>query len=323
MTDGCEEDVEHIIKCFECLSRNIVNDYNRGEIYCNDCGLVLDEEMMEEKSSGRERPGDILSDRTHEMVKESYNLGSQVGNRLVDGSYDRSRLGRRLRLYDKRVKITPEQKNEIRGIMACRMLAANLGTSEDIKEQAAFMYKQVYKMPWVRGISVDVRAAAILFWVFKVNGMNRKMHEVVAHNGAHPRQTTKLVRKLASHFRQPWLLSQRNFAGDIEKFCGQLQMESKATAETLKLSIPIEQMGEERCLSMNTGYVAAIMYIAIQCRNYSIRTQREISTATGITEVTLRSNFKVICRAMGINREALKNGVYTVDDIVSGAYRNE
>ena len=323
MEDEYEEEVEHITKCTECLSREFNQDYVRGDIYCEACGLVLDDEMLEDKTHGREKGGDPASDRTHDSIKESYILGSVVGVRNVDGSFDRSRVGRRLRMYDKRNKMTSKQKNELRGILACQMLGANLNLTPEMKEQTAFMYKQLYKQNFMRGISIDVRAAAIIYWLCKVNGVNRKMHEITAHNGAHPRQTTKLVRKLASFYRKPWLLSQRNFAGDIEKYCNSLQMEQRAISETLQLAVPIEKMGEAKFLSMNTGYVVAIIYIAILCRNYSYRTQRELSDASGITEVTLRSNFKAICEAMGLDRERLKDGHYTVDDIVTGAYRNE
>ena len=316
------EEVEHIVKCIECNSRDITTDYDRGEIFCQDCGLVLDDEMLEETSHGREKAGDRTSERTHERQKVSYVLGAKVGNRMVDGSFDRSKLGNKLRRYDQR-SISTVQKTQIKGISACKMLASNLDASDDIKEQCAYTYKKLWKDHIFRGQSLEVRAAAILYWVYKSNGMNRKIHEIIQHNGAHPRQVTKLVRKIASHFRKPWLLSERNMAGDIEKYCSLMQMEQRAIAETQKLAIPIEQMGEALCLSMNTGFIAAIIYMGIRCRNYSYRTQRDISDACGITEVTLRNNFKEICKYMKIDRESLKDGYYTVDDIITGAYKNE
>ena len=323
MKDEYDAEVEHIVKCTECLSRNLITDFTKGELYCGDCGLVLDDEMLEETSHGKEKAGDFESARTHEISRPSYTMGSVVGTRNIDGSLDRSKLGRKLRNWDKRTKISSNQKNQLKGIVAIKMLAANLRTTDGVKEQAASIYKRVYKESWMRGSSLDVRAAAILFWVFKENGINIKMHEIVEHNGAHPRQTTKMVRRLATHFRKPWLLSERNFEGDISKWCSQLEMQPEAIAETIKLSIPIEQMGEAKCLSMNSGFIAAIIYIAILCRDYSYRTQRELSDVIGVTEVTLRTNFKTICREMGLDKELVKEGQYSVEDIVTGAYRNE
>ena len=322
MNDEYKEEIEHIVKCWECNSRDIKQDYDRGEIFCQDCGLVLDEDMLEDTHHGREKAGDKTSDRTHERIKTGYLLGAKVGNRMLDGSFDRSKMGHRLRRYDQRT-VTNAQKTQIRGITAVKMLAANMEASEDIKEQCAFTYKKLWKDQIFRGQSLEVRAAAILYWVYKSNGMNRKIHEIIQHNGAHPRQVTKLVRKIASHFRQPWLLSERNMQGDIDKYCAKMQMEQRAIAETQQLAIPIEQMGEAMCLSMNTGFVAAIIYMGILCRNYCYRTQRDISDVCGITEVTLRNNFKEICKHMGIDKDNLKDGYYTVEDIVNGVYKNE
>ena len=84
MTDEYNEEVEHIVKCNGCLSRDIINDHDKGEIYCGACGLVLQDEMLEESHHGRERGGDITSTQTHERNKESYTLGSVIGDRNVD-----------------------------------------------------------------------------------------------------------------------------------------------------------------------------------------------------------------------------------------------
>lgn len=323
MKDEYNEEVEHIVKCTECLSRNLITDYTKGELYCGDCGLVLDDEMMEETHHGKERGGDFDSKRTHEASKASYALGSIVGTRSVDGSLDRTKLGRKLRHWDKRTQITEVKKVELRGIVAVKMLGANLGVSENIKELGAALYKRIYKESWVRGCSLDVRAAAILYWIFLENGINRKLREIIEHNGAHPRQTQKLLRRIAAFHRKPWLLSERNFEADIKKYCSELGMEPRAINETIQLSVPLEQMGEAKFISMNTGYVSAIIYMAVLCRDYNNRTQNDICKVCGVTEVTLRTNFRKICEGMGIDKFLIKEGHYSVEDIVTGAYRNE
>ena len=34
-------------KCPECVSKNLIHDYDAGETICGDCGLVLYEEMLD------------------------------------------------------------------------------------------------------------------------------------------------------------------------------------------------------------------------------------------------------------------------------------
>ena len=45
------EEMEDIVKCKECNSRNLKTDSFRGELYCDDCGLVLPPDF-EEKVEG-------------------------------------------------------------------------------------------------------------------------------------------------------------------------------------------------------------------------------------------------------------------------------
>lgn len=47
-------EVEDIVKCSECNSRNLNFDSDKGELYCIDCGLVLQDEMLEATSAGKE-----------------------------------------------------------------------------------------------------------------------------------------------------------------------------------------------------------------------------------------------------------------------------
>ena len=37
-----EQQVEDIVKCGDCGSRNLTRDETRGEVVCDDCGLVLE-----------------------------------------------------------------------------------------------------------------------------------------------------------------------------------------------------------------------------------------------------------------------------------------
>ncbi|RLF57031.1 MAG: transcription initiation factor IIB, partial [Thermoplasmata archaeon] len=39
--------VEEITKCPECGSTNLRRDYSRGELVCEDCGLVIDENIID------------------------------------------------------------------------------------------------------------------------------------------------------------------------------------------------------------------------------------------------------------------------------------
>ena len=48
-----DEQVEDIVKCPECNSRNLDRDETRGEIVCQDCGLVLEDNVIDQGAEWR------------------------------------------------------------------------------------------------------------------------------------------------------------------------------------------------------------------------------------------------------------------------------
>ena len=43
-----EQQVEDIVKCSDCGSRNLTRDETRGEVVCDDCGLVLEDNVIDQ-----------------------------------------------------------------------------------------------------------------------------------------------------------------------------------------------------------------------------------------------------------------------------------
>ena len=317
------EEVENIVKCTECKSRNIKKDNFRAEIYCNDCGLVLAEEMLEETITGREKPADPDSERIYEANKEGYMLGSHVGIFNQNGSIDNSRLGRSLRRAERQTLTSP-QKSIQKGIIQLNMLCGELETPKNVREQAIWIYKKLYKDRKMGGTAMETRVAAIIYFTYKDNNISRRIDEICEFNGAHQRQVAKFARKIATHFKKPWVLSRRDIRADIDKYCSLLGIHKEVTKEMQKLGQFLEAMGEALCLQLGQGFTSGIIYIGVKITGLrSVRTQKEISEVCGITEVTLRNNYRLILGHLNITRKQIEEQAFTVDDIVSGAYKNE
>jgi len=315
-------EVEDIIKCTECASRNLIIDDFRGELYCYDCGVVLDEDIIETTSAGRQKPGDPQSELSHERNREGFILGSTVGYRNHDGSSNNTKIARSLRRMDKRVKLTAQERNQQRGLVLCNMLASEFETSHNFKEQVSWNYKKIQVGQVLNGMSLEIRAAAIVYYTFKDNGISRTINEVCSKNSAHPRQVAKSARKIASFFRKPWVLSQKNIAVEIEKYCSLLGVHRDYTNAAIKIGIKMHQMAEERFITANVGFTAACIYLAGRLMPHvSIRTQIEISTVCNITEVTLRNNMLNLLKMINLTRDDLEG--LTVDSLLEGAYKNE
>lgn len=317
------EEIEDIVKCTECKSRNLKKDDFRAEIYCDDCGLVLVDDMLEERVSGREKPADPNSEQIYEPNKQGWNLGSRVGLYNRDGTIDRTRLGRSLRVSDNR-SLTSSQKSIQKGIIQINMICGDAETPRTVREQAIWNYKRLYNERKMGGTSMETRCAAILYFTYKDNNINRRIDEICAFNGAHQRQVAKFSRKIATFFQRPWVLSRRDVGTDLDKYCNVLQIHREVITEIQKLGVFLEGMGEALCIQLGQGYTAAIIYVGIKITGLrSVRTQKDISEVCGITEVTLRNNYKTILENLNITRKELDMGKFTVDSIITGAYKNE
>ena len=48
-----EQQVEDIVKCSDCGSRSLSRDETRGEVVCDDCGLVLEDKVIDQGAEWR------------------------------------------------------------------------------------------------------------------------------------------------------------------------------------------------------------------------------------------------------------------------------
>ena len=42
-----KQNIEEITRCPECSSTHLTRDYSRGELVCEECGLVIDEDFID------------------------------------------------------------------------------------------------------------------------------------------------------------------------------------------------------------------------------------------------------------------------------------
>ena len=42
------EEAEEVTRCPECNSGHLAHDYERGELICEECGLVLNDQMIDQ-----------------------------------------------------------------------------------------------------------------------------------------------------------------------------------------------------------------------------------------------------------------------------------
>ena len=141
--------------CPECGSTNLIYDEGRSELICSDCGLLVEEKMVDtshelrafDKSEKKSRGGAPIS-----MQKFDKGLTTNVGEisdiyRLDSANQTRKYL--RLKKWQERVSTSIERNLRL-AMAELRRVASFLELPSVVKEEAARVYNFVLQRGLVR-----------------------------------------------------------------------------------------------------------------------------------------------------------------------------
>jgi len=306
------------MRCKECGNNNFTFDNILGEKVCDDCGLVTVEEIFERVTSSIYMDG--LTKHWKEGDTKS-SLGSQVGYKT-----EGNKIGSKLRRTATRHNKTSYERTIETGIRYCMLVASEYPISFSIKEQISNTYVTLLRKHNFRGWTYEERAGAVTFYTLKDNGIRTTIKEMAKYSGADTNRIHKLTRKIASILHRPWVLSQTNPIGDIEKYCQDLDMDFSFTRDCIKvysaLVLPFEQYNKQ----FNLAAISSIIYIASLLTNLRLR-QIDIASKLEISEVSIRANLKKICIMIGIDQIKIKqtNSMYlsklTLEEFTHGVFK--
>lgn len=297
------------VKCLECSSRNIFLDDLRGERTCSDCGYVLEENIVDEGPDWR------VFDKSHEervhsgapmnVLIHDKGLSTDLDWRNVDYSgkalKGASRMQfHRMRKWQRRARVNRAiERNLTEALSEIERMCQRMELNKLVRQEAAVMYRRALELNIIRGRSISSMVAASIYIANQKLGTARSLDDIVKGTGVKRKPLTKAYKVLKSELR----LRVDPITPEVylDRYISMLGMNSASKQQALNLIV----RGRELDLvdgRSPTGVTAACIYIAGRMTN-NIRTQREISDISGVTEVTIRNRYKEICTAMEINLE--------------------
>ena len=280
-------------KCPECGSSNLNWDEQVGEIYCNNCGTVIEEKMVDtnqemqgsfDSGEKKGRGGAPLS-----MQKFDKGLTTNVGEvsdiyKLDSGS---TRKFLRLKKWQERVSTSIERNLRL-AMTELRRVASFLNLPEVVKDEASRIYQFVLQRGLVRGRSMESVIAACIYAACRSYDIPRTLDEISAASDVERKEIGRtyrfIVRKLKIKVTPS---SPRDY---IHRFASVLKLSPKTQNEALKILKKAE--GSELTSGRGpAGIAAAGLYVAALL-NDEKKTQREVADVAGITEVTIRNRYK-------------------------------
>ncbi len=293
--------MSHIKRCPECDSINLTYDDQKGEIICNDCGLIIEEKMVDsgqdvggqfDKSEKKGRGGAPLS-----IQKYDKGLTTNVGEISDIYKLESGQTRKFLRLKKWQERVSTSIERNLRLAMAeLRRATSFLNLPSVVRDEAARIYNFVLQRGLVRGRSMESVIAACIYAACRSYNIPRTLDEIAATSDVPRKEIGRtyrfMIRKLGIKVKPS---SPKDY---ISRFSSILHLSPKAQNEALKI-LKKADVSELTSGRGPAGIAAAALYVAALMNNEK-KTQREVADVAGITEVTIRNRYKELIDRLGI-----------------------
>jgi transcription initiation factor TFIIB len=300
-------EADEIVRCPECNSAHLVRDYERGELVCEECGLVLDDQFIDqgpewrafdaEQGEKRARTGAPMTYTIHDK-----GLSTEIGWKNKD-SYGKSIPTRnraqlyRLRKWQLRIRVSnATERNLAFALSELDRMASGMGLPRNVRETAALIYRKAVNKNLIRGRSIEGVVAASLYGACRQCSVPRTLDEIASTSRVGRKEIGRTYRFMTRELRLKLMpTSPEDY---ISRFCSELKLSGEVQTKTMEI---LKQANDKELTSGRgpTGVAAAAIYIASILANER-RTQREVADKAGVTEVTIRNRYKELTEKLGI-----------------------
>ena len=305
------EKVDEILTCPECSSSHLKRDYDHAEVVCADCGLVLEEnivdpgpewrafDMQQENALARAGPpmSTTLPDKglsTEISPSNRDYYGRSISNR------NQSMLFRMRKWQNRTRASTSADRNLALALKELNRLASKIGLHRQVREEAAMLYRRAVNQNLVRGRSVEGVAAAALYGACRRCEVPRTLNEITEASRASKKEVGRTYRYISRELKLN--LQPASPVVYIERFCKELKLPGHVENAAIRI---LNQAVEAELTSGRgpTGVAAAAIYIASVLYNMR-KTQKQIAMTVGVTEVTIRNRYKELAENLDISVQA-------------------
>lgn len=299
---------QRVEKCPECGSEDLSWDKDKGEVICSECGLVLEDKMVDFDQEWREFDADAAEKKRRTGAPMSYTqfdqgMGTEVGTKSDYYKLKKNSKNKffRLRKWQSRISTAIERNLKL-ALAELKRVASYLDLPSSVEEEASRMYTLAVQKGLVRGRSMESVVAGVLYAACRRHEMPRTLDELSEASDVEKKEIGRTYRFVTRELGIKILPS--NPADYVGRFSSSLDLSPETQTKAVEI---IEAAQEEELTSGRgpTGIAAAALYVAALI-NDEKRTQREVADVAGVTEVTIRNRYKELLEELGLEEEVNK-----------------
>lgn len=278
--------VDEIVQCPECNNTHLVRDYERGELVCDECGLVLEDLYLDQ---GPERH--VFDPKQGEKVGR---IGTVIGWKNKDSQgksippKNQAQLFR-IRRYHHRISVSSTtERNSAFALSELDRMVACMSVHRIVRETAERIYRKAVTKNLLCGRSIGSVVAAALYAACRYCKAPHTLDQIARASGVGRREIGRTYKFIRRELGLKLILpSPQDY---ISRFCDELKFTDKVKIKAIEL---LKQTDNDELASSGgaIGVAAAAVYFAsILCNER--RTQREVADVAGVAEVTIRHGYR-------------------------------
>ena len=293
--------------CLRCGKNSLLTDDVTGEQFCSKCGYVVSEKSQESGPEWRSFQKDGGADPARTGAPSSLMI-HDMGLSTVINPLNKDASGKplstsmkssieRLRTWDSRSQAhTSSDRNLRQALNEMSKLKDKLALTETVIEKASYIYRKALEKKLVRGRSIQGLVAACLYAACRNTETPRTLQDIADGMNIRKKDIARCYRLI---FRE---LELKMPVVDPVKGVSRIASVADLSEKSKRKAVEILTQAKDTGLVAGKdpmGIAAASLYLACISTG-EIKSQKEISEASGITEVTIRN------RCVGL-RKMLKN----------------
>lgn len=295
-------------RCKYCVKGKIVTDDSTGELFCSNCGRVMTDKVEDmgaewrsfsNDQGSRARAGAGTSITMHDMGLSTIIDSSNKDSAGKPLSANMKSSIERLRTWDSRTQAASSADRNLRqALNEMDKLKGKMGLTDAVIEKAAYIYRKAMEKKLVRGRSIQGLVAACLYASCRNTETPRTLDDISESINIRRKDVARCYRLI---YRE---LELQMPVVDPVKGVSRIASEAGLKEKTKRRAVVILNQAKEIGLVAGKdpmGIAAAALYLAC-IETDEQKSQKEISNASGVTEVTIRN------RCAGL-REMIKNNV--------------
>jgi len=294
------------LKCIEenCPKRPLITDSNTGEVLCSGCGLVVMDKVEVIGPEQNVFSSEEYFEKARTGAKSSLAI-DDMGLATVIDTKDKDAMGNylsgdmrstfnRLRIWDSRSKSRSTEKSMRTAFVLLNNVKSKLAIPDMVIEQTAYMYRKMLAKKMTRGRSIAALVLASLYAACRESNTPRTLQDIALAGNITQKDLSRHVRILINTLDLK--LESYDSSGFVNRIASTMGISEKTQRDALDILSKAKEKG------FTTGknpmaMAASSLYLSCLA-NSEKQTQKGISTASGISMVTIRNRTSSLAKIL-------------------------